>query len=108
MEIWTPIELKELEVLITEGISKMSDNQKIIWDLISIKPEKWAENEYGQEGNGFWTVAIAGKKVIWYNDIEEGFNISTYYQYGKIDSYGAEQDELQWTIGKITKPQQGA
>ena len=101
MEPWTPIELDELNSLIKEGSSKMSDIQKQIWELISIEPEKWSEEEFGKEGGGFWVVAIAGKKVIWYNDIEEGFNVSSYIDYGQLDAYGAEQDELQWAMNKI-------
>lgn len=101
MEPWTPIELDELNSLIKEGSSKMSDIQKQIWELILIEPEKWSEEEFGKEGGGFWVVAIAGKKVIWYNDIEEGFNISSYSQYSQLDAYGAEQDELQWAMNKI-------
>lgn len=98
---WTPISLVELQELIKLGIRKMTNNQLTIWNKIKVDPEKWQEEEYGKEGRGFWIVAINANEVIWYNDIEEGFNISTYSFKGKIDNYYTEQDELQWIINKL-------
>ncbi|GAA3624273.1 hypothetical protein [Flavivirga jejuensis] len=104
---WTPISLSELNKLIELGVSRMSVKENQLWNKILIEPVKWKEIEYGEEGNGFWVVAISGNKVIWYNDIEEGFNISTYFKYGEIDGYNTEQDELQWIIKKIKNAPQG-
>lgn len=100
-EDWTQIQLDEILNLINEGVSKMTTEQKELWDKISINPIKWKEKDYGAEGNGFWVVGQTEKRVIWYNDIEDGFNISDYTSKGKINEYGAEQDELQWTIQKM-------
>jgi hypothetical protein len=49
-------------------------------------------------GGGFWVVAIVGQTVIWYNDIEEGFNRSRYSAYGTIDDYWCNHDELEITV----------
>ncbi len=77
--------------------SKLAD----FWNSVRITPVKWEEDEYGQEGSGFWAVAIFNSHVIWYNDIEEGFNYSSYTSYGKIDEYKCEQDELHICLNKI-------
>ena len=100
---WNPITLSELQEQINNGISKMSSEQHNVWNEISIVPEKWQENDYGKEGSGFWVVAIDANEIIWYNDIEEGFNVSKFSVTGKIEEYGAEQDELQWTINKLKR-----
>lgn len=71
------------------------------WERIKIAPVKWIETDFGKEGNGFWVVAICGKRVIWYNDIEEGFNISHYDVQGEIGEYHCEQDELSWAVLKL-------
>jgi len=55
-------------------------------------------NPYGDQGAGFWVVALVGRTVIWYNDIEEGFNRSRYSAYGTIDDYWCNQDELELTL----------
>ena len=96
--MWTPIVLTELKNLILEGELELNDQELNLWDLIKIEPEKWEEMDYGTEGNGFWVVAIFGREVIWYNDIEDGFNISEYKKYGKIEVYQCSQAELNWSV----------
>ncbi|NCD68927.1 hypothetical protein GSY63_06135 [Mucilaginibacter sp. R11] len=64
------------------------------WQLIKIIPEKWQEENYGQAGGGFWAVAILDTQVIWYNDIEDGFNISPYKTPGTIAKYYCDQYSL--------------
>lgn len=96
--MWSPITKEELEKLISLDLNH---NQLFLWNAIKINPEKWIEREEGKEENGFWVVAILGKEVIWYNDIEEGFNISTYSEYGLINDYRCEQDRLDWCLNKI-------
>lgn len=71
------------------------------WELIQVFPEKWQQVPHGQEGNGFWVVAIFGKQIIWYNDIEEGFNISDYDQYGQIKDYWCNQDDLRHPVQQL-------
>jgi hypothetical protein len=83
---FTQIQVKEE---IAFGIEKMTEKELNFWHSISIEPEKWQEFEYGIESNGFWVVAICKDHVIWYNDIEEGFNISDYTNSGLINvSFG--------------------
>jgi len=53
---------------------------------------------WGDMGAGFWVVAIFGNTVIWFNDIEDGFNRSQYSRFGVIDAYLCNQDQLQWTV----------
>ena len=48
----------------------------------------------GEQGSGFWVVGIIGKTVIYYNDIEEGYNLSAFTNYGEIDNYYPNQMEL--------------
>ena len=92
MSNWKPISLIELQKEIKRGINLMTQVQLESWNKISIKPMKWEESEFGDEGGGFWVVAIIGNEIIWYNDIEEGFNISDFKVEGKIEEYFAEQD----------------
>ena len=96
--MWTPISLAELEEWISRGESKLEGEPLNFWNLIKIAPHKWQEKEYGNEGGGFWVVAIFGNAVVFYNDIEEGFNISTYQTFGHISEYWCEQSELDWIV----------
>lgn len=98
MSKWTPISLTELQEWISRGESKLEGEPLNFWNLIKIAPQKWQEKEYGNEGGGFWVVAIFGNAVIYYNDIEEGFNVSSYETYGHISEYWYEQAELDWVV----------
>ncbi len=80
--------------MIKLALPRMSPQQERLWQMIRIQPAKWAKHTHGEEGGGFWVVAAFGTKVVWYNDIEEGFNRSRYRERGIIAEYWAEQDDL--------------
>ena len=101
MKKWTPISKIELLGEIHKTEIELNGELWNFWQLIKIEPEKWQEPEFGNEGGGFWVVAICGMKVIWYNDIEEGFNISDYKDYRKIEGYYCNQDELNWSVIRL-------
>lgn len=86
---------------INAGWTRMSPRQQKLWNTIRIDPEKWAQHPWGDEGGGFWVVALIGRSVIWHNDIEEGFNLSRWSRYGEIDEYWCNQDELELTVQHI-------
>lgn len=92
--MWTPISYDELNRKILEFEKTQMGELYNFWSTIKIDPAKWEEETYSLEGGVFWAVALIGKLVIWYNDIEEGFNISKYNDYGIISEYWCNQDEL--------------
>ncbi|QJD97659.1 hypothetical protein HH214_18150 [Mucilaginibacter robiniae] len=98
MTDWEPISLHELLDKIQKTEIDLKDELWNFWQLIKVYPTKWIEKEYGGKGGGFWIVAICGTKVIWYNDIEEGFNISEYKTFGEIKQYVSNQDKLSWPV----------
>ena len=101
MTEWKPISESELYDQIQKTEADLNGELWNFWQLIKIDPIKWREKEYGDEGGGFWVVAICGTKVIWFNDIEDGFNISGYKTYGEIDGYYCNQDELSWSVTRL-------
>ncbi|MEN9866547.1 MAG: hypothetical protein RL748_2137 [Pseudomonadota bacterium] len=95
---WEPIPEAAIWDLINEAELRMSISQARLWEAIRLTPHKWNEKSYGAAGNGFWVVAIMGSTVIWYNDIEDGFNLSSYSNFGTIDEYWCNQDELEFAV----------
>lgn len=95
---WEPISEAALLDRISQGCARMPDAQRRLWDAIRIEPEKWQQHPYGDAGGGFWVVGLIGRTAIWYNDLEDGFNRSTYANYGVIDDYWRNDDELDITI----------
>jgi len=72
----------------------MDESLLRFWEFIKVPPVKWEGQTFSEGGDGFWVVAIFGVQVIWYNDIEDGFNISNYTRFGQIDNYQVNQSEL--------------
>jgi hypothetical protein len=95
---WKPIDQGALKQRIALGEARMTSAQRRLWQAIRINPEKWKQEPYGDQGGGFWVVGIIGRSVVWYNDIEDGFNRSCYSFYGTIDDYWCNQDELDLAI----------
>jgi len=98
---WTPTTEAEIWDLINESYERMSLEQRGIWELIKITPTKWEQDPFGNEGSGFWAVALIGSTVIWLNDIEDGFNRSSFKNYGIISEYYCNQDELEWQVQNV-------
>jgi hypothetical protein len=94
--MWIPVSKETIEKNIEwcNDILSLKPGCSKFWDYIKIQPEKWAEKTMGELGGGFWVVGIIGKSVIYYNDIEEGFNLSSFTNYGEIDNYYPNQMEL--------------
>ncbi len=90
----------ELQSMLVASWTRMSAIQKRFWKAVQIQPEKWIQQPYG-DIDGFWVVGLIGLTAIWYNDIEEGFNVSKYTTYGVLDEYACQQDELEWTIDRL-------
>lgn len=91
----------ELDALIAEGLSEVSEAAVLLWRQIAIEPAKWQCPPSGDEGGGFWAVAIIDATVIWYNDIEEGFNRSTFCKHGTIDEYWCDQLEFAIVLNRL-------
>jgi hypothetical protein len=94
MTTWQPISFDELYDLIIHTESQLMGELENLWKLIRILPEKWQHKTYCTESSGFWVVAIFGREVIWYNDIEGGFDIGEYNQYGYLLHYSSGQNHL--------------
>ncbi len=98
MTNWMPISEEGIWDEINESQERMTPEQMRFWDLIKMLPRKWGLDPWGNEGGGFWVVGQIGQFVIWYNDIEEGFNRSRFSEAGRIDEYWCNQDELEWVV----------
>jgi len=64
-----------------------------LWEFVRVSPTKWQQHPWGDEGGGFWVVGLFGNRALWYNDIELGFNASSYDQFGTISDYVCNQEQ---------------
>jgi len=97
---WAPIDREELQSWIERGLEAGGDEVRTLYAWIAREPAKWQLHPWGDLGGGFWVVAVLGKRAVWFNDIENGFNISSFTEEGVIPSeeYWCNQDELHWAL----------
>jgi hypothetical protein len=91
---WESIAEAELLAELTAVESALDPPALALWQMIRIRPVKWQFHPQGDRVNDFWVVAIIGRQCIWYNDIEGGFEISPFSEFGTIRECGARQFEL--------------
>jgi hypothetical protein len=100
--MWDPISLEELNELISTSVAQMERHAHQLWELMRVHPiVKWQLSPWGDEGGGFWVVAIIGQQAVWYNDIEDGFNVSHYSTFGLLDEYWCSDEELRHVIYRL-------
>ena len=100
---WTPVSRTELEELIAADLADCSEEERAYFNAVAVEPSKWRQSPYGDDGGGFWVVAIDGDRVLWYNDIEEGFNVSRFSARGTIpdSEYWCNEDRIQWALANL-------
>ena len=98
-----PLSEAELTAMITAAEAELSPKEQRLWELIRISPARWSGGDYGRETDGFWAVGVFGDQVLWYNEIEEGFNLSPFTLYGKIDQLWCNQDDLNWVVARLLR-----
>ncbi|MCB9165445.1 MAG: SRPBCC family protein [Flavobacteriales bacterium] len=106
---WEPIGRQELGELIANGLAKTTAGDRSLFTCSAIEPAKWRLTPWGDMGGGFWAVAVMEDRVLWYNDIEEGFNVSRFEIHGTIPSteYWCNQSELYHAIPALAGQPQG-
>jgi len=98
---WRPLGEAALWDLINDGMAEFSASESRFYEAIRVQPEKWCLEPWSQAGGGFWVVGVIGRTVLWYNDIEDGFNSSAYEKYGFIRDYWCDQDEFALSVRKL-------
>src|SRR5690242_11212796 len=79
-----PNERLALEARLSRELSDCSEEQKRFFAQVCISPSRWKLSPWGDASGGFWVVAVHFDRVLWYNDVEDGFNVSRYEVTGQI------------------------
>ena len=79
---------------INEGWSRMSRDQKLLWEAIKIIPAEWELRGHGP----CWIVGLVGQNAVYFNHLEDGFNRSPWKTLGILETYQSMQWELNEAI----------
>lgn len=94
---WSPITEVQLKEIINYQLKECTDKQKEIYNKYCIDLERAPIERYGKIEYVF-IVAKRGEEVMYYEDVEEGFNFSRMSPSGKILEHGCNQDELKYSL----------
>jgi hypothetical protein len=101
--MWQPIREDDLLLLIANAEATMESPTLALWERVRVPPTKWALPPWGDMGGGFWVVAVASQDCIWYNDIEDGFDVSGFQAPGQIADYWCNQSELHHVMNALAR-----
>lgn len=99
---WQPITKEELFEIIEEELPCCSQQNRIYFEKIKTDLNSATLIRYGQKETVF-IVAKSGNEVIYYEDVEEGFNVSAINGDGEILNHYCNQDSLDLALRKLSK-----
>ena len=93
----------ELQSVVERHLAECSIEIRKFFAQVAFPPARWRLSPWGDRTGGFWAVAATGERVLWYNEIEEGFNISRFVNSGEIpkEEYWCNQDTLCVALAKL-------
>ena len=100
MDTWQPISAEELDALIATQLADCSPEQRQFFERCKVARHLAKIDRLGATETVF-VVARAGDLALYYEDVEEGFNISLLRLDGSIASPGHEQWELCSALGRL-------
>jgi hypothetical protein len=98
METWQPISAEELDALLAAQLADCSVDHQQLFERSRVTPYLVPITRLGKVETVF-VVAKAGDFVLYYEDVEDGFNISRLSSDGTIAAPGSEQWELCHALG---------
>ena len=77
-----------------------------VFARIAFEPVQWRQSPWGDQNGGFWVLAVQDDRVLWYNDIEDGFQVSRFEHAGTIPDheYWCNDDPIKWAIPRLGGP----
>lgn len=91
--------LQAVKKIVQEDLANCDDEQLEIFRLYAVEPY-WAPIlRYGKVGDVV-VVARKAKDVIYWEDVEEGFNVSPTTSDGQILEHWCNQDELRFALNR--------
>jgi len=101
---WSPTTQDELESLIHDELGACTEKQREIFNRYKVPLRKAPIVRYGKQEYVF-VVAQRGDEVMYYEDVEEGFNFSPLAEDGSIKEHWCNQDELEHALNRWILPE---
>ena len=97
---WRPIRRGELDSLVAEQEAALDHGQKAILDACRVEPWQAVIRRSEQAGDEVvWVIAERQGQVLYFDDVEWGWNFSEVDEEGRILRPGGGQGELRGVLG---------
>jgi len=91
--MWKPATISEVEEIVAEDLQQCSDDERALFERVRVPFYRAPIIRYGREETVV-VVARKGNDVLYWEDVEEGFNLSPVDENGLILEHWCNQDEL--------------
>lgn len=99
-DAWTPIPLDELKQIVDKQLATCDRNERALFEAHRVPPFQIPIRRFGRIEDVF-AVARFGARVLYYEDVEEGFELSTPDEHGTIPEQGCNQFELPMVLKQL-------
>ncbi len=97
MDDWQPATIENIKLIVATGLSACDAEQRAAFERYRVEPFRAPIVRYGETGTVV-VVARNGNEVMYYEDVEEGFNVSPIAPEGLILEHWCNQDELPFAL----------
>jgi len=94
---WKPTTVEEVKNIVTADLANCDEEQLEIFRRYALEPYLAPILRYAEMGTVV-VVARKGEEVIYWEDVEEGFNVSPISEDGRILEHWCNQDELRHAL----------
>jgi len=94
---WHPATVDEVKKIVQDDLAECDEEQTLAYKEYAVEPYVAPILRYGQIENAV-VVARRGDEVIYWEDVEEGFNLSPVSPDGQILEHWSNQDELRFAL----------
>ena len=96
---WKPASIKEVKEILQKDLSDCDQEQLAVFNEFAVEPIAVPIVRYGQTESVI-VVARRNNEVIYWEDVECGFNVSPIDENGIILEHWCNQDELRWALNR--------
>ena len=97
METWEPISASELEQLVAHQLQECPPGLAAVFEAHRVPPFRAPIKRNGRT-EAVFVVAQRGAEVMYFEDVEDGFNFSPISPGGEILEHRCNQDELKYAL----------
>jgi len=97
MDEWRPATIEQVNEIVTRDLTACDAEQRAVFNQYRVEPFSAPIVRYGQR-ESVVVVARNGEQVIYYEDVEDGFNVSPISPDGRVLEPWCNQDELGFAL----------